>query len=85
MSDYHVTPNLADLSERPKCCLQESDELPRDISSLFNASLYHFDASLLPNVIRFVREFNKIYVNKYFHLFEYPSVNISIYLNIFGE
>ena len=40
------------LAEQVKSCLQETDEIPRDITSLFDSSLYKLDTSLVPKVIK---------------------------------
>ena len=54
------------MSERPKVSLQESDELPRDVTALFSSSLYHFDAALLPNVISCVLYYVLTYCTVHF-------------------
>ena len=52
ISDYHMLPNVAKLSEDLKTCLQESDDIPRDITALFDNSLFKLDTSLVPKSIK---------------------------------
>jgi hypothetical protein len=33
-------------------CVQESEEIPRDFTTLFDASLFGFDVALIPEVIK---------------------------------
>lgn len=46
--DYFQSPDIANLAEELKCCLQESEEVPRDFGSLFDDSLYVMDTNLVP-------------------------------------
>lgn len=48
VSDYHFLPVTAESAERVQSCLQESEEVPRDFSSLIDHSLFRMDTSLLP-------------------------------------
>ena len=47
-------PDVGTMSERVKVCLQETDEVPRDFTSLFDLSMYKMDTSVLPDVIKCV-------------------------------
>ena len=51
ISDYHHLPDTEALAERTRACLQESDELPRDFSKLFNNDLFKFDTNLIPEAL----------------------------------
>jgi len=52
ISDYSQLPDIARLSEQLKTCLQESDDIPRDITSLFDNSMFKLDTSLVPKSIK---------------------------------
>ena len=52
-----MLPDVAKLAGDLKTCLQESDEVPRDITSLFDNSLYKLDTSLVPKAIKLVYMF----------------------------
>eukprot|EP00698_Gefionella_okellyi_P006079 TRINITY_DN15544_c0_g1_i1.p1 TRINITY_DN15544_c0_g1~~TRINITY_DN15544_c0_g1_i1.p1 ORF type:complete len:457 (+),score=98.56 TRINITY_DN15544_c0_g1_i1:63-1373(+) len=54
--DLHMLPDTPALAERVRCCLQESEELPRDFSQLFDDELFRFDVSLIPEVIQLYSE-----------------------------
>ncbi|PVD23394.1 hypothetical protein C0Q70_16663 [Pomacea canaliculata] len=52
ISDYNQLPDVALLSEQLKTCLQESDDIPRDITTLFDNSLFRLDTSLVSKSIK---------------------------------
>ncbi|KAJ8313480.1 hypothetical protein KUTeg_008967 [Tegillarca granosa] len=52
VSDYNMLPDTAKLSDELKTCLQESDDVPRDITTLFDNSLFKLDTSLVPKAIK---------------------------------
>ncbi|ESO04925.1 hypothetical protein HELRODRAFT_78455, partial [Helobdella robusta] len=52
ISDYNMLPNTAQLSDQAKSCLQETDEVPRDITTLFTSSLFTLDTTSVPKVIK---------------------------------
>jgi len=39
------------LADRLRSCLQESDELPKDFTTLFNEKLFKFDTDLIPETL----------------------------------
>lgn len=39
------------MADRLRSCLQESDDLPKDFTTLFNNKLYSFDTDLVPESI----------------------------------
>ncbi len=52
VSDYNMQPDTAQLAEQVKTCLQESDDIPRDITMLFDNSLFRLDTSVVPKVLK---------------------------------
>ena len=48
---YHHLPDCEALSERVKCCLQESEEVTKDFTTLFDETLFKFDTSLIPEAV----------------------------------
>ncbi|XP_005108178.1 intraflagellar transport protein 52 homolog [Aplysia californica] len=56
INDYSQLPDVARLSEQLKTCLQESDDIPRDITSLFDNSMFKLDTSLVPKSIKAFEE-----------------------------
>lgn len=52
ISEYNFIPNINTISDRVKTCLQDSEEIPRDIAKLFDTDLFALDISQLPKVIR---------------------------------
>lgn len=44
-------PDITALADRLRSCLQESDDLPKDFTTLFNNGLYKFDTDLVPESI----------------------------------
>ena len=51
ISEYHHVPDITALADRLRSCLQESDELPKDFTTLFNERLYKFDTDLIPETL----------------------------------
>ncbi|KAJ3209464.1 Intraflagellar transport protein 52, partial [Clydaea vesicula] len=47
VSDYHYLPATAKLAESVRSCLQESEELPKDFTSMFELNLFKFDTSFI--------------------------------------
>ncbi|XP_076439814.1 intraflagellar transport protein 52 homolog [Babylonia areolata] len=58
VSDYNQLPDVARLSEQLKTCLQESDDIPRDITTLFDNSLFRLDTSLVSKSIKAFEQLN---------------------------
>ena len=52
ISEYNFIPNINTISDRVKTCLQDSEEIPRDIAKLFDTQLFTLDMTHLPKVIR---------------------------------
>ena len=55
ISDYHFLPDTGKMAETLKSCLQESEEVPRDFTKLFDYSLHSLDMNALPDVLRWAR------------------------------
>ena len=53
ITDHHFMPDVGNLSERVRVCLQKSEEVPRDFTSLFDLSMYKMDTSVLPDMIKY--------------------------------
>ena len=51
ISDYNYLPDTASLSERLRVCVEESEDLPRDFTQLYDTKLFKFDTDLVPEVI----------------------------------
>ncbi|KAI8912523.1 hypothetical protein EDD86DRAFT_201600 [Gorgonomyces haynaldii] len=56
IADYHYLPDVALLSENLRCCLQESDEIPNDFTTMFDTKLFKFDTSQIPSAIYLYRQ-----------------------------
>ena len=52
ISEYHQLPETEALAERVRCCLQESEEVSKDFTTLFDDQLFKFDTSLIPEAVR---------------------------------
>lgn len=44
-------PDIGSLAVGLRSCLQESEELPRDFTQLFNTNLFKFDTNLIPESV----------------------------------
>lgn len=51
-------PDMEALSERLRCCLQESEELPQNWTTLFDLSLFKYDVSLVPDAVELYKKLN---------------------------
>lgn len=51
ISENQHVPDITALADRLRSCLQESDDLPKDFTTLFNQNLYKFDTDLVPESI----------------------------------
>jgi len=51
-------PDTEALAERLRCCLQETEELPVDFSSLFDPTLFKYDTHLIPEAVRLYERLN---------------------------
>lgn len=51
-------PDTEALAGRLRVCLQETDELPKDFTTLFNSQLFKFDTDLIPKATALYRDLN---------------------------
>jgi len=51
ISDYNQIPDTESLAERIRGCLQESEEVTKDFTTLLDDSLFAFDTSLIPEAV----------------------------------
>jgi len=51
ISEYQRAPNTEALSEGLKSCLQDTDDLPKNFTLLFNDQLFKFDTNLIPEAV----------------------------------
>jgi len=56
LSEYHHVPDITALADRLRSCLQESDELPKDFTTLFNERLFKFDTDLIPDTLELYKQ-----------------------------
>lgn len=56
VNEYNHIPHINKISERVKTCLQDSEDIPRDISKLFDDELFSLDMEHVPKVIRGYQE-----------------------------
>jgi len=56
IADYHHLPDSEVLAERVRCCLQETEEVTKDFTTLFDDSLFKFDTSLIPEAVELYRK-----------------------------
>ena len=51
VTEYHQLPDSEALAERVRCCLEESEEVTKDFTTLFDDTLFKFDTSLIPEAV----------------------------------
>merc|ERR1711963_324393 len=56
VSDYTMIPDTNRLSELPRVCLQESEEIPPDYTRLFNTRLFSIGTTAVPRGINAYKE-----------------------------
>jgi len=61
VSDYQQLPDTAALCRGVRSCLQESEELPRDFTSMFDEDLFKFDTALVPEAVNL---YERLHVKK---------------------
>ncbi|KAJ1639144.1 hypothetical protein T492DRAFT_899632 [Pavlovales sp. CCMP2436] len=52
ISEYIHVPDTESLAQRVRCCLEESEEVTKDFTVLFDHSLFKFDTSLIPEAVQ---------------------------------
>ena len=61
VNDYIQLPDTAALSGSIRSCLHESDDLPRDFTTLFDEKLFKFDTDLVPDAVEL---YEKLHMKK---------------------
>lgn len=56
VADYQHVPDTDSLSSRPQCCLEETEEITKDFTTLFDDSLFKFDTSLIPEAVQLYKQ-----------------------------
>lgn len=51
LAEYTHVPDITALADRLRSCLQESEDLPKDFTSMFSSELFKFDTNLVPDGI----------------------------------
>mmetsp|Transcript_29641 Transcript_29641/g.74577 ORF Transcript_29641/g.74577 Transcript_29641/m.74577 type:complete len:447 (+) Transcript_29641:149-1489(+) len=57
ISEYIHVPDTESLAQRVRCCLEESEEVTKDFTVLFDHSLFKFDTSLIPEAVQLYEQF----------------------------
>lgn len=58
ITDYHYLPDTASLSERVRVAVEESEELPRDFTKLFDFTTFKLDTGMIPEVMGAYQKLN---------------------------
>lgn len=58
ISEYNHVPDITALADRLRSCLQESEEMPKDFTTLFSNGLFKFDTDLVPESIDLFKTLN---------------------------
>ena len=56
LMEYNHVPDITAMADRLRSCLQESEELPKDFTSLFKDDLFKFDTNLVGESIKMFEE-----------------------------
>lgn len=56
--EYQYIPDVAEMAESLKSCLQESEDLPRDFTVLFDEGLFKYDTNLIPESLALYEQVN---------------------------
>ncbi|KAK4029248.1 hypothetical protein OUZ56_022254 [Daphnia magna] len=51
IAEYATVPNVMQLSQHPRVCLTESEEVPQDWTTLFQTKLFNLDTNLVPKIL----------------------------------
>ena len=51
IQDYTYVPEIIELAENLKSCLEQPEELPKDFTKLFEENLFKFSTDLIPESI----------------------------------
>lgn len=56
LNEYHRVPDITAMADRLRSCLQESEEIPRDFTTMFKDELFKFDTNLVPETVKLFQE-----------------------------
>jgi intraflagellar transport protein 52 len=56
--EYQHVPDVAEMAEKLKSCLQESEDLPRDFTTLYDETLFKYDTNLVPDSLALYDQLN---------------------------
>jgi len=56
--EYQHVPDVAEMAEKLKSCLQESEDLPRDFTTLYDETLFKYDTNLIPDSLALYDQLN---------------------------
>ena len=56
ISDYHQLPDSEALAERVRCCLQETEQVTKDFTTLFDDAPFKFGTSLIPEAVQLYKD-----------------------------
>ncbi len=51
LSEYQHVPDIGSISERLRSCLEETEDLPRDFTTLFDDTMFKFDTDAIPEAV----------------------------------
>ena len=54
--NYNFVPDISEMAENLKSCLQESADLPKDFTKLFDTQLFSLDTDLVPEVAKLYKQ-----------------------------
>eukprot|EP00730_Choanoeca_flexa_P020033 TRINITY_DN9794_c0_g1_i1.p2 TRINITY_DN9794_c0_g1~~TRINITY_DN9794_c0_g1_i1.p2 ORF type:complete len:428 (+),score=73.70 TRINITY_DN9794_c0_g1_i1:101-1384(+) len=52
VAEYTQIPHIAKLADKPRVCLQDSEEVPRDFTTLFQLNPFEINSSAVPAAVR---------------------------------
>lgn len=58
ISDYNYVPDITSMADKLRSCLQESEDLPKDFTTLFKDNLYKFDTEHIMESISIFKDLN---------------------------
>ena len=61
ISDYNYLPDTASMADRLRVCVEESEDLPRDFTQLFDTTQFKFDTNMIPEVVATYSKLNMKY------------------------
>ena len=53
---YNFVPDISEMAENLKSCLQESPDLPKDFTKLFDTELFSLDTELVPEIAKLYKQ-----------------------------